>query len=75
MIVTAFGKRHGLRESLDQYAARHGVPAHHARPFWRTGAVVALGGKVGVFNVFDSICRIAPGFTVPTRNPFETGWP
>lgn len=69
-------KRLGLRESLEQYAARHGVSPAEARPDWRSDGALALGALVVSPDVAAlGICRVHRGFSCPTRNPFETGWP
>ena len=73
MSATGFGPRRGLRESLQAYAARHERPVHEARFAWRVCGVAALGSLTRM--VLDvSGPRIAD-VPVPTRNPFETGWP
>lgn len=71
-----FGPRRGLHESLEQYAARHGVRPHEARNAWRVGGAVRLGLPLvlypdglqgrGVPAIAPDGPRIAPGVPCPT---------
>jgi hypothetical protein len=72
-------RRNGLRESLEAFAKRAGVSRAEARPYWRAWAVWFLAdADIGepFEAVFDAVtvpalalCRICPGFEVPTRDP------
>ena len=71
--------RNGLQESLEEYAARHGVRPAVARPFWRRDGLGILGGlddKSGLpwdfgggwfdASTFAGVCRCGVGVVVPT---------
>ena len=63
-------KRDGLRESLEQYAARVRMPLAVARIWWRAEALRILRRDIErpISEVAppDVLCRIAPGVAVPT---------
>jgi hypothetical protein len=75
-----FPKRKGLGESLEAYAARCGVSPAEARPAWRWDGLHALLYSVPsrglavclrAYTTRSTLCRIAPGASVPTRTPTE----
>jgi hypothetical protein len=62
-----YPRRRGLRESLESFAARQGVPCHVARARWRAEGLRLLHVPAG--DVLAGLARIAPGVAVPTRMP------
>jgi hypothetical protein len=63
--------RRGLRESLEAYAARVGLPVRDARPVWRREGLRLLHVYAPA-NAHAGLCAIAPGVAVPTR---VVDWP
>lgn len=74
MTISSF-RRAGLSESLESYAARHGMHPHEARPYWRAEGLLLLGvaptpltlARVSFTLRCQYVCAIAPGVAVLTR--------
>jgi hypothetical protein len=64
--ATVFVPRRDLRESLESYAARVGLPVHKARAMWRRESLRLLHVDAPDADVTSGLCAIAPGVAVHT---------
>ena len=66
MIVVHVPPRRDLRESLEAYAWRCGLPAARVREHWRRESLRLLHVHAPDADVTSGLCAIAPGVAVPT---------